>query len=468
MRKLIIIIISPFFVSFANAQDSTKILSLKSFLQIVKQYHPIAKQATIIIQKADANALLAKAGFDPVAEIDGRNKTFDGVNYYQGNQAQLKIPTWYGIEVSTGIEYLAGNRLDNQQTGGKTSFVGINLPLAKNLVIDKRRAALQQAKIMQGASVQEQRMMLNDLLLEAAEHYWKWVEAYYIYKTYNSVIAINQKRTDLVKMAVKIGERPAIDTTEAIAQLQNFEYLQNEALLAWQNSGIMLNTFLWKENATAYELPTDVLPDKKIEELYNAIVFPELVTLLDNTKKNHPALQLYNFKLSSLAVDKKLKFQELLPKVDLKYNQLGKGYNIASTATKTLFDNNYRFGLGFSMPLRLSQGRGEYKLAKLKINETQLQQSQKEIDILNKVRNYYNQLVNYKTQVNLLIRNYENYFRLQKGEEIRFFNGESSLFLINSRETKALETLIKLTETTIKYNKTEQGLLWSAGQLWQY
>jgi hypothetical protein len=45
MRKLIVIVISLFFTSFANAQDSTKLLSLKSFLQIVKQYHPVAKQA---------------------------------------------------------------------------------------------------------------------------------------------------------------------------------------------------------------------------------------------------------------------------------------------------------------------------------------------------------------------------------------------------------------------------------------
>jgi outer membrane protein TolC len=468
MKKSSLILLTLFFMSFVNAQDSLKTLSLKSFLQIVKQYHPVAKQATIVVQKADASLLVAKGGFDPLAEIDGGNKTFDGINYYQGNQAQLRIPTWYGIEVTTGIEYLAGDRLDNNQTKGKTSFVGINLPLAKNLVIDKRRAALKQAKIMQGASVQQQRSMLNDLMLEASEQYWRWAQAFFIYNTYNEVIAVNKKRTELVKTAVKIGERPAIDTTEAIAQLQNFEYLQNEALLLILNETIQLNTFLWKENAVAYELPQDVLPDKKVEELYDAIIFPELQTLIDEAKKNHPDLQLYTFKLNGLAVDKSLKFQELLPKLDLKYNQLGKGYNIASTATKTLFDNNYRFGLGFSMPLRLSQGRGEYKLAKLKISETQLQQSQKQIDIINKVKNYYNQLVNYKAQVNLLIRNYDNYYRLQKGEELRFFNGESSLFLINSRETKALETRIKLSEVVVKFNKTEQGLLWSAGQLWQY
>jgi hypothetical protein len=39
--------------------------------------------------------------------------------------------------------------------------------------------------------------------------------------------------------------------------------------------------------------------------------------------------------------------------------------------------------------------------------------------------------------------------------------------LINSRENKTLETLVKLTETTIRLNKTVQGLQWAAGQLWQ-
>jgi hypothetical protein len=71
----------------------------------------------------------------------------------------------------------------------------------------------------------------------------------------------------------------------------------------------------------------------------------------------------------------------LLPKLDLKYNQLGKNYNVAATAVKTLFDNNYRFGIQFSMPLRLSQGRGAYKLAKLKVTETIWQQRQKKLTL---------------------------------------------------------------------------------------
>jgi outer membrane protein TolC len=468
MKKIFLILTILFFVQKINASDSTKLLSLDNFLQIVKTYHPVAKQAGIQVDKASAGLISARSGFDPVLGSGSANKTFDGVTYYQTNATQLTIPTWYGIELQTGIEYLGGTRTDPQETAGKTSFAGISIPIAKNLLMDKRRATLQQAKIMVQASEQEKRILLNDLLMEATDAYWQWVQVNFIYTTYNSVIELNKKRVGLVAGAYRNGERPAIDTTEAIAQLQNFEYLQNDAWLAVQNATVMINNFLWKENDEAYELPADVLPDKKIQDLYDAVIFPELEKIIADAKNTHPELNLYNYKITALDIDKKLKFQELLPKIDLKYNQLGKGYNVASTAAKTLFDNNYRFGISLSVPLRLSHGRGDYKLAKLKIAETKLQQNQKEINIVNKVKNYYNQLVNYKAQVNLLQKNYANYLRLQNGEETKFFNGESSLFLVNARENKTLETLLKLTEATVKYNKTSLGVHWAAGRLWQY
>jgi outer membrane protein TolC len=468
MKKIFSTILLLLFIKYGTANDSTQTLSLKSFLQIVKQFHPVAKQANLQVDKATADLTIARGNFDPILGSGGSNKTFDGTNYYQTNTTQLSIPTWYGIELNAGIEYLTGSRTNTTETLGKTSFAGISMPLAKNLLMDKRRAALQQAKIMIGASEQEKRIVLNDLMMGATDAYWQWVQAYLIYTTYNSVISVNKKRVALVSTAYRLGERPAIDTTEAIAQLQNFEYLQNNAMLAWQNATLQLNTFLWKQNNEAYELPAAVLPAEKTESLYDAIIFPEMEKIIINAKTTHPELGIYTFKLSALNIDRKLKFQELLPKADLKYNQLGKGYNVAAAATKTLFDNNYRFGLNFSVPLRLSRGRGEYKMAKLKITETQLQQSQKEIEIINKVKKYYNQLVNYKIQVNLLQKTYANYLQLQRGEETKFFNGESSLFLVNSRENKTLETLIKLTEVTIKFNNASLELQWAAGQLWQY
>lgn len=462
---LFILFLLPIFC-FGQHPDSLMRLQLKEFLAIVNQYHPIAKQAKIEVEKAKAQRLSAKAGFDPVLQIDADKKTFDGVNYYQTTQTQLSLPTWYGIEVKAGTEFLTGDRTDPQVTLGKTNFTGITVPLAKNLLMDKRRAALQQAKIMVEATEQTRIMMLNDLKLEAVNAYWKWVESYLIYKNYDDILLTNRKRFDAVKLTVTVGERPTIDTTEALAQLQSFEYAQNQAALDFQNSTVALSAFLWQGNNNSYELPASVRPQEVLLELFDGVTFPELNQILDVALKTHPELKVYDYKLRMQEIDRKLKFQDLLPKVDLKWNQLGKGYDVANTFTKFQFDNNYKFGIGFSMPLRLSQGRGDYKLAKLKISETNLLQSNKATGIAVKVKSYFNELVNLKLQVALLQKNYKNYFALQKGEELRFFNGESSLFLINTRENKALETYLKLIETTIKYNKSSYGLQWAAGRLW--
>jgi outer membrane protein TolC len=279
-------------------------------------------------------------------------------------------------------------------------------------------------------------------------------------------VVVNEKRVQLVRTAFQLGDRPAIDTTEALTQLQNFELLQSQSWLEFQNAGLDLSVYLWTTETQPYNLPESIAPDTDLQSInLNAAIIPDLNNLLTVAQINHPELMLYNYKLDVLGIEKKLKFQELLPAVNFKYNQLGKGYNVLKTATGPLFENNFQYGLSLGIPLRLSQGRGEYRKAKLKITETQLQQSQKQLQVANKVKSYYNELMTIKSQIILQEKAYKNYFTLQRGEEIRFQSGESSLFLINARENKTLEALQKLQELKAKFFKTENTLQWAAGNL---
>ncbi len=451
-----------------KGQDSLKTLSAKQVMEMVRQFHPVAKQADIFIEKAKADVTIAKGMFDPVLKNESAQKTFDGNNYYYYNRPELSIPTWFGVEVSAGFEYLSGNRTDPMETKGETSYFGISVPLAKNLLMDKRRAALQTAKIFREASTIEKRNILNNLLLDAMKTYWNWVQQYQVYKIMTDAVKVNEKRVELVKMTFRLGDRPAIDTTEALTQLQNFELLKSQAWLDFLNAGLELSVYLWTENVQPYNLPVSIIPDDGLQ-MFNiaAAPVPDLNSLLDAARKNHPELVIYNYKLDVFGIEKKLKFQELLPTVNFRYNQLGKGYDVLKTATGPLFENNYQYGLSFGIPLRLSQGRGEYRKAKLKIRETQLQQSQKQWQVENKVKSYFNELVTLKQQVSLQEKAYKNYLALQKGEETRFQAGESSLFLINARENKTLEALQKLQDLKAKYFKAENMLQWAAGTLVQ-
>lgn len=449
-----------------QSEMNDKTLSPESFSEIVRAYHPVAKLAGITVEKAKAGVTIARGLFDPVFYSSNAQKTFDGTEYYNYNRPELTIPTWYGITLSTGLEYLSGTRTDPQETAGKSSYAGISVPLAKNLLMDKRRATLLTAKISRDASQAERRALLNDLMYEALTAYWLWVQYYENFRLLTEAVTVNTKRLELVRTAVRQGDRPAIDSTEAMTQLQQFLLQQSEAAVAFQNQGLELSTYLWNEKGDPVLLPAGVLPAVSIQrtDLLNYPV-ADSSRLLDSALSVHPELQQYRFKLKSLAVEKKLKFQELLPTVNFRYNQLGKDYTILKTVTGPLFENNFQYGLTLGLPLRFSQGRGEYKQARLKIMETSLQQDMKQVSILNKMRAVYNDIRALQEQDRLQSGAVRNFEALQRGEETRFMAGESSLFLVNARENKTLEARQKLAAIKTKYMQKQAALFWSAGLL---
>ena len=470
MRILFTIILLIFPMQILFCQHSAafnKILSEEAFIAIVKKYHPVIKQADIAVQKANAELTVARSGFDPSIYLHTDQKTFDGKNYYSYTNPELKIPTWYGIELKAGLENNGGQYLNSEASSGQTSYIGLSIPLAKNLMMDKRRAVLKQAKIFKDQSEAERLNIINDLLYQAYTAYWNWVQEQQLYVIITNAVNINEARFELVKIGYRQGDRPAIDTIEALTQLQSFQYLQSESWVRLKNAGLDLSNYLWLQNNTYYQLDNDVVPEAKWNEQdIAAIKFLLLDELLYTARLNHPQLKMYNYKLQVLDVERKLKFQSLLPTINLKANLLNKGYDVFNGIGKSgFYENNNKFGIDIGLPLRLSEGRGGYTLTKLKIQETNYDLLMKQQEIENKIKNYYNELTGLQQQVKIYDAAYKNYQALFRGEDTRFKNGESTLFLLNSRENKQLEALQKLVELKTKYYKTRQALLWAAGQL---
>lgn len=440
-----------------------KTLSSSEFWQIVQNYHPIVKQTAIEIKKSDAQLLISRGAFDPVLQHYSTQKTLDGKNYIDYHAPELSIPTWYGIELSAGIENIQGTRLDPSQTMGQTSYLGIQIPLAKNLLMDKRRAALQQAKIMQKMALQEQRNTLNTLLLDAMESYFSWQRSHQILQVVSANYKNASARLEFVKKSVELGDRPAIDTLEALTQKQTFENQLYAKTLEFNNARLGVSAFLWSAENKPVDLPENVIPAQNNEAGLLAGFDLNLPSLIEKAAQNHPEINAYRLKLDALGIEKKLKFQSLLPKLDVSYNQLSKGG--PSLYGASFLENNYKYGIKFELPLRLSEGRGAYQQAKLKVEEEQLNLNQKSLQIEIKVRAYYNQFENLKQQIRTQESALVNYRSLVKAEEARFELGESSLFLINSREIKALEAAEKLIDLKTYFLKTTVSLQAYAGIL---
>lgn len=463
---LLLIFGGRFMSSQAQPDTAGKlVLSENDFLNLLRVYHPVVRQADFSVQRAAAALTSSRGSFDPLLATSFEKKKFIGDVYYSYFQPELIIPTWYGIEFYAGLEEVGGSRVNSETSLGQTSYIGVSVPLLKDLVIDKRRAMLQQAKIFQQQSVAARNLVVNDLLFDGISTYWNWVKEYQVYRILDKTIFLNQERLRFTTIEYLQGNRPAIDTVEALAQLQQFILQRNEALMRFQNAGQELSNYLWLENDVPYRLPANVIPDTLWEGQLMQVSIPVMVDMVQLASNSHPKLQTYRYKLDWLKIEQQLKFQDILPKLDLKANLLNKGYNVFKNVNSNFLENNYKYGVDFSIPLRLSTGRGNYRAAKLKVAETNMERQQTFRDIETKIAVYYNETLTMRQQVQLMEQTLLNYQRLLKGELTRFEIGESSLFLVNSRENKVLEIQQKLQEIKTKFYKSRAGLQWAAGQL---
>lgn len=449
-----------------KAQDPAKILSESDFLSAVRLYHPIAKQSGLLIDDAKARLLSARGAFDPFFMHQANRKTFDTKNYFNYVRTEFILPTWFGIEGYAGFESNGGDFINTELTPGRSSYAGVSIPLLKDLVLDSRRAALSQSKFFLRQSQAEQRLIVNDLLRDASFSYWNWVRDYQLLRVLEDVLKVNEQRYDLIKISYEQGDRAPIDTIEALAQLQNFQQQREEAALKLTKSSLELSTYLWMpDNQPAY-LADDVIPDTILflfPQLADSL--PPLTTWLQNSMDAHPKLEQIDWKIAGLTVERRLKFQSLLPKADFKYQFLQSGYEPWKGIGFNFFENNFKYGFSLSFPIPNRKAWGDYRSAKVKIRSTVLEQDLTRLNIENKIRFHYSEVQNLRKQVGIFEKAYNNYLLLFEAEKLRFSLGETTLFLLNTRENKALETLQKLLELRAKSFQSVISLSWAAGQL---
>lgn len=117
------------------------------------------------------------------------------------------------------------------------------------------------------------------------------------------------------------------------------------------------------------------------------------------------------------------------------------------------------------MPLFLRKARGDLKIAKIKLQDLDFEISATKIILQNKIKATKQEIVSYQKQHNILKNLVNNYKTIVKSEERKFSLGESSLFLINYREVKLIETNLKAIKNEYEYAKTKSKLLKLLGKL---
>lgn len=472
LEKNILKYLLPFFLLLMTAgmQAQQSVLEWEAVRPVVLEKSPAAQQARLFAEQAEAALLRARGGFDPKLFAGYESKQFKDKTYFQHSESGVKVPTWAGLEVKGSYLSAAGAFLNPEESlpANGQATLGISWTLGQGLLIDDRRADLFQARIglRQGNATRDE--LLNELVLLGAKAYWEWVLHDNQLNIYDKNREQAQIRYQALRESFRQGERPAIDTLETFIQLQNRLLDVNFASVERRNAALELSNFYWPEGRQEPERISAYSSPALTEGLYKNYSETEMEALVQVALDRHPALRNYTAKLEYLEVEKRLKNEKRKPELNLSYNLLGSGWEFfPSTGAEgaAVFARDIKWGVNFSYPLLNRKARGDFQVTKVKIAQTRLDLQQKQVAISNKVRQYANELNTLSGQITLYRSITNNYRTLLDAENIRFSYGESSIFLLNTREQRWLEAQIKLLKLCSEYRKAEAGLNWAMGTL---
>lgn len=419
----------------------------------VLKNHPLLAKASNLKRIADAERLKANGSFDPSISSNIGQKSYDGKEYYWTSNTSIKIPTWIGANLKSGYEANRGNYLNNDMSVPSAGlwYAGIEIPLGQGLMYDERRLQVQQAKNLQSLGVIERQLQINDVLLDAYATYWSWVEAFKKLRIAKEGYELAAQRFIAVKEQATAGENPIIDTVEALILLENRMIELNQVQTLYNNTKLMVQTFLWNDQFNPVEIPLQVVPQVNIIQDINLKINNNFIDTL-------PTIQQAAYKVEQLALELRWKKEVLKPTINFNYNLLTKP--IGDNQLAPISMQNYKVGITGYVPLFLRKERGGVRLTKAKMENASYDLADKRREYQWKVSSMNNELQLLSSNLLTQQRLVEHAKKLRDAELTRFNSGESSLFLINTREQSYLSAENKYVELEVKYAINSLKLKW--------
>lgn len=456
---------------FAQTIDTTQVFSLEKYLEWVRVYHPVMQQAALLENRGDAALLEARGGFDPKLFGSYEDKSFDQKNYFRIGEAGLKVPLWWGMDVKLAYLWTSGDFLNSENKLPKNgqAVIGVEIPLLQGLAFDQRRAQVQQARLFQNANAATRRTIVNDLLQNAIETYWTWAYRSQVVAIYESTLVLSETRLDNIRESFRQGDKPAIDTLESMIQVQNRTLDLAQARVEFSNATLSLSNFLWYEDLVPLEVSENLRPEN-LENIWNPEDARPTSAFLQNLSQTHPDLQRILIKQQELDLKEKLKREQFKPQLNFNYNFLGEGFDwTGGSSDASPFNNlvteNYKWGLELSYPILMRKARGGLELVRLEQLDNRYKLGEKQLQISNKITTIFQQIETTFSQLSTSRNMVENYERLLAAENEKFRIGESSIFLLNSREQKLIDAQLKLNKLQVEFQKLRWKLEGAKGEL---
>lgn len=459
------IIYIVFILSSLKAFSQTVgVLSYETYLKNVLENNPVSKKAQNLKEYGELQYKAAKGNFDPAISGTYDNKFYNNSNYYSVLSSAVKIPLYTAQNLKVGYEYGAGANINPEKYTPSYGlpYVGLEVGLLQGLVIDYRRAEVMKSKEYMDYYTAEKNVQLNSLLFESSLKYFDWLFSLKQVDLNNYFLNIARQRLIGIEALAVVGERASIDTIEAAIFYQSRMLELQNVKIDNQKHSNDLASYNWQSGGSA--LSYQFIPQDSLDEYFEKVK-NNFITKIYQDSSSNPIITKYNSLQNVLAIDNKMKKEMIKPKLNVNYNFLS--YN-ANSYSPVYSQNNYKWGVDLSFPLLFRKSINEYKMSKLNYQNTTLELANKNNEIDLKINALNQNMSLLAEQLQVAERSVKYCKQLVDAEKLKFVNGESSLFVLNARENKWLESELKLSEYKLKFIKTVLNIIYLKGNLNYY
>ena len=441
---LLVVFISMY-LSPARGQS---LLTLDEALRWTMSEHPLAEIARLTEQRGPLLEQRAQGAYDPKLEGDYERKSYVGKEYYDFGNAGVKWQSPLGLVLGGGY-YLPDDGLfinpeRNVPEAGQ-AYLSARLPLLQGLLIDEARIGVQRAEVARDRVRQTARVLRNELRYDLTLRYTEWTYAYRVLAIAVATEALIEQRLANTINLVANGDKPAIDTLESRVALTNQRLTRAQAAVELELARRSLAELYWPllDN-------DDTQPGTALRALSFA---------LDSTNWAgvHPELRELALDITDLELERRLARELQKPRFDVSYSLLADGLDFGpaypGNEQPGILSRAYKIGAEISYPILNRKARAKTALTELKIQESTAKLTSKRVALLQKAEAYRQAAITFRAQLDearVLVAQAE---RLLEAERTLFQLGESTQFLLNSREQSLQKARLTLAKLAFSYAK---------------
>jgi outer membrane protein TolC len=457
-----------FFCTSALPAQTPDSLTFGQFLRRVLLANPLSESALLEQAIAEAELQSALGGFDPLLLARYDYKEISGRESFSRMDAGVEatINALFGPKVSAGFQRNIGSSVDPEARTPLGGYfdLGLAVPLWQGVQTDRRRTALEKANLRPLLANAQQQLEVNALLRSAALQYWSWTEAFEQLAIARAVLDISVARVNFIAARARRGEVAALDSIEALQEVERRRGDAFRAQRVFEQSSIDLAVFLWSgvgsDLRRGLAKPDSLNERPSVMPPLPGLTQQQIATDRTNALTLRPEMQRIDFTRQNTALDLNLAREAQKPFIETKVEWL---YPSAGGAGTSL--ENFKVGANFSMPLLFRTANAQTDLLTIALDRVELQRVQAGRLVQADVDNALNALLRAQDRTIAAEREVNYATLMEDGERKRFAAGETTLLVVNLRERAAAEARVRLVTARADYLRSYTQYYWATGTI---